>query len=176
MQRWAIILSAYQYEVEFRATDKHANADCLSRLPLEVTTEEDAITKSASLFNLQQIDSLPVKSEKIAQFTANDPILSKVITFVQQGWPTQIKDELKPFHKRKDELTVEANCLLWGRKVIVPEKLQSKVLEELHTAHPGVVRMKSIARIHVWWPGIDKKIEEVVKGCSPCQSNRNNHF
>ena len=25
----------------------------------------------------------------------------------------------------------------------------------------------------MWWPGIDKKIEEVVKGCLPCQSNRN---
>ena len=96
-----------------------------------------------------------------------------MIIFVQQGWPTQIQDELRPYHKRKDELIVEANCLLWGRKVIVPEKLQNKVLEELHTAHPGVVRMKSIARIHVWWPGIDKKIEEVVKGCLPCQSNRN---
>ena len=79
LQRWAIILLAYQYKVEFCATDKHTNADCLSRLPLGVTTE-DAITKSASLFNLQQIDSLPVKSEKIAQFTANDPIRSKVIT------------------------------------------------------------------------------------------------
>ena len=54
----------------------------------------------------------------------------------------------------------------------VPERLQTKVLEKLHTAHPGVVRMKSITRIHVWWPGIDKKIEEVVKGCLPCQSNR----
>ena len=116
MQRWAIILSAYQYELKFRATDKHANADCLSRLPLEVTTEEDTITKSASLFNLQQIDSLPVKSEKIAQFTANDPVLSKVIILVQQGWPTQVKDELKPYHKRKDELTVEANCLLCGEE------------------------------------------------------------
>ena len=76
-----------------------------------------------------------------------------------------MQDELKPYHKRKDELTVVAN---WGRKVIAPEKLQNKVLEELHAAHPGVVRMKSIARIHVWWPGIDKKIEEVVNGCLPC--------
>ena len=48
LQKWAIILSAYQYEVEFQTTDKHANADCLSRLLLEVTTKEDAITKSAS--------------------------------------------------------------------------------------------------------------------------------
>ena len=30
--------------------------------------------------------------------------------------------------------------------------------------------MKSIARIHVWWPGIDKKI---VKGSLPYQNNRN---
>ena len=173
LQRWAIILSAYQYEAEFRATDKHANADCLSRLPLQITTEEDAITKDASLFNLQQIERLPVKADKIAQLTANDPVLSKVITFVQQGWPTQVQDEFKPYHIRRNELTVEANCLLWGRKVIISEKLQDKVLEELHTAHPGVVRMKSIARIHVWWPGIDKKIEEVVKSCLPCQSIRN---
>ena len=84
----------------------------LKATPLEVTTEEDAIAKSAFLFNLQQIDSLPVKSEKIAQFTANDPKLSKVTTFVQQGWPTQIQDELKPYYKRKDELTVKVNCLL----------------------------------------------------------------
>ena len=101
LQRWAITLSAYQYEVEFRATDKHANADCLSRLPLQITTEEDAITKAASLFNLQQIKRLPVKADKIAQLTANDPALSKIITFVQQGWPTQVQDVFKPYHVKK---------------------------------------------------------------------------
>ena len=30
--------------------------------------------------------------------------------------------------------------------MIVPEKLQGTVLEKLHTAHPGVIRMKFIAR------------------------------
>ena len=70
--------------------------------------------------------------------------MMQVVSFVQQGWPNEVQNELKPYYIRRHELTVEANCLLWGRKVIVPEKLQSTVLEELHTVHPGVVRMKSM--------------------------------
>ena len=35
MQRWAITLSAYQYNLEFRPTKKHTNTDGLSRLPIE---------------------------------------------------------------------------------------------------------------------------------------------
>ena len=120
LQRWAIILSTYQYDVEFRPTNKHANADGLSQLPLKVTTE-DALTQAAS----QQIEKLPVRADKIAQLTANDAILSKVVSFVQQGWPNQVQNELKPYFIRRHELTVEANCLLWGRKVIVPEKSRS---------------------------------------------------
>ena len=46
-----------------------------------------------------------------------------------------------------------------GRKIIIPEKLQSKVLEELHTGQPGVIRMKSVSRVHVLWPRIDKNID-----------------
>ena len=119
------------------------------------------MSQAASLFNLQQIERLPVKADKIAQLTANDAILSKVVLFVQQGWPDQIQNELKPYFIRRHELTVEANCLLWGRKVIVPEKLQSAVLEELHTAHLGVVKMKFIARIHVWIRKLKKWLKDV---------------
>ena len=84
-----------------------------------------------------------------------------------------IAEELKPYANRRTELTVEAECLLWGMRVIVPRSCQGAVLEELHTGHQGMVRMKSLARIHVWWPSIDKHIEEMVRGCQACQSVRN---
>ena len=55
-------------------------------------------------------------------------------------------------------------------KVIVPKKLKKKLLEELHKDHPGISRMKSVARSYIWWPGLDKAIEEVVKSCTSCQA------
>lgn len=53
----------------------------------------------------------------------------------------------------------------------VPKKC---ILRELHTSHPGIVKMKSLAHVHVWWPGIDKCIEHLVKECETCESVRIN--
>lgn len=36
-------------------------------------------------------------------------------------------------------------------------------------AHPGMVRMKETAHSYVWWPDMDKAIEQTVRHCSSCQ-------
>jgi len=77
-----------------------------------------------------------------------------------------------PFKNKRDELTTQQGCVLWGTRVVVPPSLQEKVLHELHETHPGISRMKVLSRSYVWWPNIDAHIERTVSSCSTCQTMR----
>lgn len=57
---------------------------------------------------------------------------------------------------------------MWGYRVIIPQKFRKSILDELHSAHMGIVKMKSLARSYVWWPSIDKQIEQISQNCSTC--------
>ncbi len=59
---------------------------------------------------------------------------------------------MKPYFNRRHELSLLQGCVLWGAQVIVPIQGRQKVLEELHDTHPGVSKMKALARSYVWWP------------------------
>ena len=47
------------------------------------------------------------------------------------------------------------------------------ILRELHHEHPGIIRMKALSRIHIWYPNIDGDIESIVKGCVECEKVSN---
>ena len=167
--RWAIILSQYDYEIEFKPTNAHGNADMLSRLPRSVESELPVDV----IYSLQ-ISSLPVSSDDIRSETMKDATLSRVIECMRyDSWPDKVDESLRPYYVKRTELLLEDGVILWGLRVVIPESLRKIVLHELHQECPGMVRMKSLSRIHVWYPKIDKDIETIVRECKNCEKESN---
>ena len=159
----------YDYELKFRSTKKH-NADKLSRLPTSVKSE---LPVDKTIYSLQ-IDTLPVTSTEIRTETLKDKTLVNVLSHLQSGkWPDKISDDTKPYYNKRNELTIEDGVMLWRLRVLVPQQLRNKVLKELHQNHPGISRMKSLSRIHIWFPNIDHEIENIVKSCQSCEKVSN---
>uniref|UniRef100_A0A8C9TGR2 Gypsy retrotransposon integrase-like protein 1 n=1 Tax=Scleropages formosus TaxID=113540 RepID=A0A8C9TGR2_SCLFO len=169
MQRWSLILSAYKYEIQYKRSEQHGNADALSRLPMN----DDNAIRSNPVYKVSYLEELPVTANQIAQETEADSVLKRVKEHVMCGWPKHISEEvLKPYFSKKFELSVENGCLLWGYRVVIPEKLHDRLLAELHDSHWGMVKMKLLARSFFWWPALDMDIENVVSQYDVCQQQR----
>ena len=174
LQRWSLLLSSYQYNIQYRSSSDIANANALSRLHLSYRKDASAEECIYSVAR-QQLHKHPVSAQRIATETAHDPTLARALQLTQNGWTITCDDqELKPYFNRRHELSIEQGCLLWGLRVIIPPSLRSRVLEELHREHPGVSRMKSIARSHLWWPRLDESIAALASACPDCSRVKNN--
>lgn len=169
VQRWSSLLGAYEYKIVYKPGKDQANADALSRLPLpQMDDEED----SGQVFMLDVMDNPPIKTSQIQQWTAKDLILSQVRAWCLKGWPNKVDIQFKAYSQRRLELSVEDGCVLWGARVVIPQKGRSTLLKQLHSMHPGISRMKGLARSYMWWPGMDADIEREVQSCHTCQENR----
>ena len=78
-------------------------------------------------------DELPATAAQVAKESSKDKHLSTVLTSVQYGrWPSKISEDLLPYYRKANELSVIDGCLIWGRRVIIPKSLQKMLLTELH--------------------------------------------
>lgn len=168
IKRWALLLAAYNYTIEFIPGKDNVHADFLSRKPVEAeTSPEENVTVQVMFIEGEQI----IDSNMVAMETKRDPILSKVLYFTKNGWPAHPGPEFFPYFSKRFELTHEDDILLWDSRVIIPSTLRAVLLADLHAEHLGMVKMKQLARRYLWWPKLDKEIEETVKLCSSCQES-----
>jgi len=110
---------------------------------------------------------LPVTYESVCNFTRKDPVLASVLNSTLTGDWYDTPD-LLPYYSRRNEISVHQGCLVWGLRVVVPKVLKERILKELHEGHQGVVKMKALARSYVWWPNIDKELEQLAGSCYKC--------
>ena len=113
---------AYEYELLYRPGNENGNADGVSRLLVLDVPGSTSVPGDIEHL-LETINTSPVDATKIKLWTARDSVLSQVLQFVLQGWPSEVEEEaLKPYFIRREELSVQAGCLLWEARVVVPLK------------------------------------------------------
>jgi hypothetical protein len=170
-----MFLMGFDFDITYRNTKEHGNADFFSRLPtkseelanMQTTNEEMYILDQEETFLLNQMEVLPINSNDIAMETDCDEEFKELL----QAMKGKRKTENKYFRIPSTEFSISNGCLTRGHRIMIPKVLRSKILTELHEGHFGTTNMKNVARSHVWWPGISSEIEAITKSCLSCLSN-----
>ena len=165
MQRWANVLSAYKYTIQYIPGEQNSCADCLSRLP--VKQQDDGTTSDILALDWS---TLRVTAVDMATATKKDSTLAILLQWVRHGnWPSHSTEAINPFFRRRYVLSCQEGCVLWGQRVII----RAQLLQELHEGHIGIVRMKALARSYIWWPKLDEDIEKLATNCEECGMTAN---
>ena len=113
MHCWALLLAGYKYDIRYRPSSAHCNADGLSHLPL-VDSSSVGNYKDATVFNVVPLEVMPVQASQVMTATCTDPILRQVLRYARTGWPDQVCESIRPYWLKREEIAVEDDCIFWG--------------------------------------------------------------
>ncbi|GFV32535.1 uncharacterized protein K02A2.6 [Trichonephila clavipes] len=105
---YALILQSFEFDIIFRKTIEHGNADFLSRFPK--TSEELAVKDDITIFQMSQIEALPVTSKELRQETSKDIELGPLFRALREG---------KDLQGREAQYTTEDGCIMYGQRVCI---------------------------------------------------------
>ena len=83
------------------------------------TAPDNVPVPPETVYLMDAFDSSPVMSAQIKQWTAKDPVLSKITDLVRHGGPRD-KAAISSYHKNWKEISVQDGCLLHGNHVFGP--------------------------------------------------------
>ena len=167
LQRMLLRLQRYDYTIRYRPGKEMTLADSLSRLPISTQHHEIELDVRVCLIQFSN-----PRLEELRVATRQDSTLSRLMDIIFNGFPAYMRDlhnDVRPFWSFRDELCVEDGVILKGSRVIVPEQLQQQYLTGVHTGHQGITRLQQRVKSSIYWPGIDKDIEKVIRDCELCQ-------
>ncbi|GFR11204.1 transposon Tf2-6 polyprotein [Trichonephila clavata] len=129
---YALILQSFEFDIIFRKTIEHGNADFLSRLPK--TSEQLEVKDDSTIFQMSQIEALPVTSNELRQETGKDIELGPLLKALREG---------KDLQGWEAQYTIEDGCIMYGQR-----KNIDKDIEEADCARYEADPTK--AKVHYW--------------------------
>ena len=140
MLHYALFLSGFNFNIEYRESKKNGNADFVSRFPLPAKISDDD-SDIHLIMHIETLENFPITVNEIRRETRKDAELATLFNSLQKG------DNLvnSPYQHLNGELGIENGCIIRGIRTLIPKKLQSTILDELHFGHFGICKMKELA-------------------------------
>ncbi|CAF1025218.1 unnamed protein product, partial [Brachionus calyciflorus] len=167
--RWGLRLSPYDFEV-IHTPGLGNIADFLSRHPMKLKKEDLDDTSEFIDMIVKYTVPKSVTLEKIVEETLKDVALTKLRKMIIRNKFNNDND-VKSFKQVFSELSISnENLVLRGLQIVIPESLQDDMVNIAHEGHLGIVKTKQLLRSKIWFPGIDKLVEDKIKTCLTCQA------
>ncbi len=80
--------------------------------------------------------------------------------------PHKLPPHYKPLEQ---ELSIVDDVILRDNRIILPARLRNKAIKLAHKDHAGMTETNQRIRSKLWWPNMDKDIEQHIRSCHPCQ-------
>ncbi|PAA65850.1 hypothetical protein BOX15_Mlig025290g1 [Macrostomum lignano] len=180
IQRLRAKLNRYVYKARWVKGKDNADADALSRAPVDNPTAQDELGESADfqltnqlLMHLESAELDPIL-QSVRQSTASDQELQDLMQYIRDGFPNDKANLplcIRSFWHVRDKLSVDDGIILCGCRCVIPHAMRKQILTDLHASHQGLHKTKQRARMVVYWPGIDRDIENTVKQCQSCREH-----
>ena len=160
--RWTDRLLQYNFTVEHISGSRNEVADMLSRLFVDDMENQVASVDFPDVEYKLACGKLVTLAD-LEKASKDDAELQTVANCIRNGWnDVRKKPDFASFYKVRHELNVwNEHCITRNDRAVIPHELRKQVLEMAHSGHPGIVRMKQRCRECVWWPKLNKHIEEL---------------
>ena len=166
IERWLLRMQPYRFRVIYKPGRDNI-ADVLSRLPVGDCNDQRNIADEYAYFVAKSSVPRAMSSEEIAKASRDDEELKSVRHAIKSNDWSLVKDQ--SYQKVKNDLTVVDKIVMRYNRIVIPQNLRKKALDLAHEGHLGIVKTKQRIRDKIWWPGIYKDVEQLVRGCYACQ-------
>jgi transposase InsO family protein len=173
--RWALYLSDFNYEIEYKSGKTHVVPDYLSRndcdeFSIAAITEDD--------------ERYTIDTDELIKEQRSDPMTSRIISHLEGNTPFIPK--IKP-NCSIDEFYLDDNILYRlprisskiskvSAQVVIPRTLVNLALRISHdnpiTVHQGYLRTLERTRDNFYWPNMARDIKSYVQQCLDCQKRK----
>ena len=99
-------------------------------------------------------------------------LLRKTIGTRRQDMRSEFLENLAPNWTFRDMLFVENGMVLKGTTIVIPLTLRNRFLEKIHYERQGMEKCKLRAKLYVYWPNMNKDIENTVSKCATYQQHQ----